>query len=267
MNKKILVSYLSTKFDTKKSFDDFVKNYKKYKSGYKHRLLICYKLLEKKKIDIYRKKLKSLNHLEFIDFEKRNDYDFGSYYRIAKKYNNYNILFLNGHSYPVKNNWLKKTVKHFKDNTIIGFTGSYQSLFSSLKIKKVYKIYQNLRNYVFYKKNFNKFPNPHIRTSCFLINSIDFINFNKSRKYEKKEDTWKTESGKKGLTNYFLKKGYRVIVVNSEGKAFKHNKWKQSKTFCNGSQEKLLISDKHSRKYEYSNSKQRKIFNKLVWGN
>ena len=49
MNKKILVSYLSTKFDTKKSFDDFVKNYKKYKSGYKHRLLICYKLMEKKK--------------------------------------------------------------------------------------------------------------------------------------------------------------------------------------------------------------------------
>lgn len=267
MSKNILVSYLCTKYDAKSSFEDFVRNYKKHKPGFKHKLLICYKLIEKKRIDILRKKLKSIKHLEFIDFEKRNDYDFGSYYRIAKKYTNYNILFLNGHSYPIKKNWLKIIVKHLKKNTLIGFTGSYQSLFSSLKIKKFYKLYRNIKNYLFYKKNFYKFPNPHIRTSSFLINSIDFINFNKSKKYKKKEDTWKTESGKNSLTNYFLRKGYNVIIVNSEGKAFKLDRWKQSKTFCNGAQEKILISDKHSRKYILSDSKQRKIFKKLVWGN
>ena len=48
--KKIIVCYLFTGFDKITSFNNFIRHYKKYKSGYKHSLLICYKLLKEKKL-------------------------------------------------------------------------------------------------------------------------------------------------------------------------------------------------------------------------
>jgi len=54
-NKDLIVCYLYTGFDKINSFNNFITHYKKYKSGYRHKLLICYKLLEKK-IQILEKK-------------------------------------------------------------------------------------------------------------------------------------------------------------------------------------------------------------------
>ena len=65
--KKIIVCYLFTGFDKITSFNNFIRHYKKYKSGYKHSLLICYKLLKEKKIKILEKKITDLNHQVFID--------------------------------------------------------------------------------------------------------------------------------------------------------------------------------------------------------
>ena len=56
-----------------------------------------------------------------------------------------------------------------------------------------------MRKYKF-SKNFNKFPNPHIRTTGFLINSRIFYNFIKEKDLFNKEDTLMIESGKKSLT-------------------------------------------------------------------
>ena len=109
-----LVCYLFTKFDELNSIKEFIKHYKKHHSGSKHTLLICYKLLDKKKIIYLRKMLTNINYTEFIDPVSFNDYDFGSYKRVSKKYRSYKILFLNSHSYPLSNNWLKKLLFHYK---------------------------------------------------------------------------------------------------------------------------------------------------------
>ena len=90
---KILVSYLFTKFDDNNSILNFFKNYSKYKSGVKHKLLVCFKLLDKQKIISLRLLLKNTNYIEFIDPSNVNDYDFGSYKRIAQKYPKYKIFF------------------------------------------------------------------------------------------------------------------------------------------------------------------------------
>ena len=84
MNKKNLVCYLFTKYDDKKSLINFTKNYNLYPAGYIHRLLVCFKLLDQKNIISARLLLKNTNHIEFIDPVTLNDYDFGSYMRIAK---------------------------------------------------------------------------------------------------------------------------------------------------------------------------------------
>ena len=244
-----LVCYLFTKFDELNSIKEFIKHYKKHHSGSKHTLLICYKLLDKKKIIYLRKMLTNINYTEFIDPVSFNDYDFGSYKRVSKKYRSYKILFLNSHSYPLSNNWLKKLLFHYKKNTILGTSASNESFLTSLKLKKFYKIISFLKKYKRYKKNFFPFPNPHIRTSSFLIRGSDFLTFTKNKIFLTKEDTWMAESGINGLTNFFIKKKFNIYVINSDGEKFSKKNWMFSRTFCYLSKSKSLISDKHVRKY------------------
>ena len=263
--KNILVVYLITKFCKKSNFINFIKFYKKYKSGRKHKLIICYKLLDKKKINFFRQKLKNIKCEEFVDEETKNDFDFGSYYRVAKKYKKYLIFFMNSHSYPIKKLWLKKIISRYKSKMIIGTSGSYESMLTSLKIKKFYKIYKYIKDYLFFKKNFNYYPNFHIRTANFLIQSKDLLFFCKNKAYKSKKDAWISESGINGLTNYFSKKGYKVAVVNSDSKIFNSKNVKQSKTYFYKNQEKLLIADKHTNKYFNLSKKEKAIYESEVW--
>jgi hypothetical protein len=266
MNKKNLVCYLFTKYDDKKSLINFTKNYNLYPAGYRHRLLVCFKLLDQKNIISARLLLKNTNYIEFIDPVTLNDYDFGSYMRIAQMYTAYTIFFLNSHSYPITSNWLKKTLFHHKRKTFIGTSASNESLLTSLKIKNFYKFFSYLYNFLKYKKKFKSFPNPHIRTSSFLIKASDFLIFIRNKNFNNKEDAWYAESGINSMTNFFKKKKFNIYVVNSDGHKFAENQWKFSETFNFLSQSKSLISDKHTRKYLKLSNKMRIISEKATWG-
>ena len=266
MNKNILVCFLFTKFNNTSSLINFIKYYKKYSSGVSHKLLICFKLINIKKIVYLRKYLKGIKYTEFVDPSNVNDYDFGSYTRVSKSFPSYKIFFLNTHSYPISNNWLKKLTTHFKDKTVLGTSASYESFFTSLRLKKPYKIFSFFKKYNKYKKFFAPFPNPHIRTSSFLIKGSDFLFFVRNKNFFDKEDTWIAESGLEGLTNFFIKKKFNIFVVNSEGLKFSKNNWKLSETYCYLKQSKSLISDKHTRKYLKLSFKERLISSIKVWG-
>ena len=261
-----LVCYLFTKFDELNSIKEFVKHYKKYPSGSKHTLLICYKLLDIKNIISLRKILGKIKYKEFIDPVMINDYDFGSYSRIANLYPVSKIFFLNSHSYPIKNYWLKILLTHYNPKTLIGTSASNESLLTSLKFKKIHKIISFIIKFYRFKKRFKSFPNPHIRTSSFLIKGSDFISFIKNKKITCKEDTWFIESGLDGLTNYFKRKNYNIFVINSDGLKFTENNWKLSETYNYLNQSKSLISDKHTRKYLKLSSGERLIASYNSWG-
>ena len=262
-----IVCYLFTAFDKREKLTNFIKYYKKNKSGLNHTLVICYKLLDITEIIKTRKYLKNIKYIEFIDPIKKNDWDFGSYKRVSKLFYNKDILFLNSHSYPTCNNWLKKLFHFKKKNTVIAPTASYESLVDAIKLKnKFHKIIRYLIKKYKFKKNFDEFPNPHIRTSSFLINSKLFLNFIKFKQLRNKEDTWKIESGKNSLTKYLKKKGVITYVVNSDGNKFEEKNWKLSETYCYLNKNKSIISDKHSRKYLKLSNNEKFIIRSSVWG-
>ena len=267
MSANKIVCYLYTSFDQKEKLISFINHYKKYKSGLNHKLIICLKLLKLKEIIKTRKYLKDIKYTEFIDPNETNDWDFGSYKRVAKYFYNKDILFLNSHSYPICNNWLKKLFLYKNKNTVIAPTASYESLTDSIKLKnKFHKIIRYLIRRHRFLKNFDKFPNPHIRTSSFLINSKLFFEYIKNKPLRNKEDTLKIESGKNGLLKYLKKKKIKPFVVNSDGNKFDENNWKFSETYCFTKTNKAIISDKHTRKYlKFSKSKKKNIRTK-VWG-
>jgi len=266
MNKKIIICYHFTKFDNHKQLINFIKYYRKYPSGISHKLLICFKLIDIKKIAKLRYLLKNIDYIEFVDPNLLNDFDFGSYKRVSKLYPSYRILFLNSHSYPNCPMWLKKIDSHFKDKTIIGTSSSNESILTSLKIKKFYKIFSYVKKLLKYKKKFNPFPNPHIRTSSFYIKGFDLLSFLDQKFFLSKEDAWYAESGINGLTNFFKNKKYNILIINSDGEKFTEKKWKLSETFNYMTQTKSLISDKHTRKYLKLSVKQRLIFEHKTWG-
>ena len=266
INEKILVCYLITKFDNEQALLDFVYNYKINNSGLKHDLLICFKLLEKNQINSLKNILKEIVYIEYIDNSFLNDYDLGSYKRVAKDYSSRHILFLNSYSYPICDLWLKKIVDNYEDNSVIATSASYESLLSSLKLKKFYKIISYYFKLFNYRKKFNPFPNPHIRTTGFLIKAIDYLSFMNNKIIKCKEDAWCIESGKNSLTNYLKKQRFKIYVVNSSGDKFTEDKWKLSETYNYSDQKKSVISDKHLRKYLKLNNHKRKIFSINTWG-
>jgi hypothetical protein len=93
MIRKILVAYICSPYVDEKIFFKFIKNYKTYTPGIKHKLLICFKNLAKDKIKYFKSRLANLNYIAFQDRRHRNDWDFMSFYRIAKKYKDYLIFF------------------------------------------------------------------------------------------------------------------------------------------------------------------------------
>ena len=269
INNKVLVCYLFTKFDEYDDLSKFIDNYNSFSSGYNHKLVICFKLLDDDKFNYVKDFLveKKVKFELFNDTNKNNDFDFGSYSRIADKYKDYLIFFLNASSRPVINNWLKLIVNNYKSNTIIGTTASYESHTSNIKIKKFYKIISFISKKVINSIYFNLFPNPHLRTTGFLIYAKDYLRFYKNKSCKNKFDAWKIESGKSSLTNFFLNLNFNILLINSEGKSFELIDWHSSNTYCFKETSKILISDKHTRKYENMSSKEKKNIIKVVWGN
>jgi hypothetical protein len=266
ISSKILVCYLFTKFDDESSLIKFIDNYKKMLSGLDHDLLICFKLLDKNRIDNLKIYLKNIKYIEYIDNSEVNDYDLGSYKRVAKDFSNRIIFFLNSHSYPVSNYWLKKIFDHYQLNSIIATTASYESILSSTRLNKFYKVISFLFKIKRYKKKFYSFPNPHIRTTGFLIKSNDFLMFMKNNIVITKEDAWSLESGKNSLTNFFKNKNYNIFVVNSDGEKFSETEWPFSETYNYLDQSKSIISDKHTRKYVLLDKVEKKICQFKTWG-
>tara|TARA_B100001057_G_scaffold280940_1_gene281345 strand:- start:1981 stop:2796 length:816 start_codon:yes stop_codon:yes gene_type:complete len=267
MEKKILVCYLITKFDEKNSLKNFLKKYQEMQSGINHELLICYKFLNQKEITIIRNILKDLNFIEYIDQHIINDFDIGSYGRISKNFPSRLIFFLNGNSFPNCHNWLKIIADNYEENSIIGTSASNLSLYSSLKLKKFYKFFTYFFRLYKYKKKFDKFPNPHLRTNGFLINSDDFNHYMIDKNINNKEDSWAIESGKKSLTNFFKNKKFNIYVVNSKGNKFSEIDWKLSETFNYHKQDKYIISDNQIRKYLDLDDVKKKISQLETWGN
>ena len=85
-------------------------------------------------------------------------------------------------------------------------------------------------------------------------------------KFIKKIETNYFESGRKGLSNQLLKRGFNLILVNSDNKSFRIRDWGKSKTFYLDNQEKIIFNDNQTYTYFKASQKKKIKMNKSVWG-
>jgi hypothetical protein len=265
--KKIIVTYLSSKYVEAKLLSKFIYNYKRFKSGYNHKLIICFKNLTDEELKKRLKRLKNIKCEIFIDPSNKNDHEWGSLKRICEKNKNNYFFFLNDYTYPVCNNWLKMISGIIKFNRIIGCSASNSSHFSNAfyrhKNDNYFLAILKLLKYFFF---FPKFPNPHIRATGFLIHAKNYLKFIQNKSIKTKFQSLLLESGKKSLTNYFIKKNYELIVVNNKGKIFYKNEWKLSETFSYKNQSGVIMSDNKIRKYSLLNKRLKLKDSHKCWG-
>ena len=264
-----IVAYIAYKPFGLDYFKKFLDNYSEFQSGEKHNLLICFKGFSSTlEIEEWQKFIK-YDYINFHEKNEKNDFDIGSYFRIAEAYKNNLILFLNSHIRINCKNWLKIFLDNYKINRLIGFTGSYGSI-SSQFLKFYYSQYskfQQLRWGLYHFNKFKLFPNPHIRTSGFLLRGEDLLSLNFKRKlFVKKIETNYFESGRKSITIQLQNKGFEVGIVNSDNIFFGIQDWKKSNTFCLNDQKKLIFVDNRTLKYQLSNTIEKAKMTKLHWG-
>ena len=265
--KKIIVIYLSSKYVDAKFLSKFVYKYKKHKSGYRHKLIICFKNLLEDELKKRLKKLKNIKCEIFIDPSNKNDHEWGSIKRICEINKKKYIFFLNDYSYPVCNNWLKIITGKIKFNRIIGCSASNSSHLSNAFYRHKNDSYLSaiitiLKYLIFVPR----FPNPHIRTNGFLIHAKNYLEFIQNKKIDSKFESSLLESGNNSFTNYFIKKGFEVVVVNNKNKIFYKDEWKSSETFSFRNQSGIIISDNQIRKY-FKLDKKNKLKNSYkCWG-
>jgi hypothetical protein len=93
-----------------------------------------------------------------------------------------------------------------------------------------------------------------------------YLDFFKDKIVTNKRLSHYYESGKNGMSNFFLKKKYSVFIVNSDNKKFDIINGKKSLTYASGNQEKLIISDKKTRVYQKLDKLGKKKMTKQAWG-
>ena len=74
------------------------------------------------------------------------------------------------------------------------------------------------------------------------------------------------EAGRYGLSSQLLKKDFELILINSDNKSFQIKEWKNSETFCLGSQKKLIFVYNRTEEYANCSREEREKRTKSCWG-
>ena len=212
-------------------------------------------------------------------------FDFGAYMRLVPSLPHDWVCFLSTNSRPIANNWLLKIVSVVRSSERVGLVGPTGSIGSIAGIYIPDVSFKDLRSmmqifvlplqaaksvvlYIIKLRDFRRFPNPHIRSSSFMIKTSLFKGFASNRSIPNtKYEAYMLESGRTGLSRYIVEQGYDMRVVGADGLSYEHPHWQESCTFRSGSQRNLLVADRQTDVYESSDSKARYIVEHVTWGN
>lgn len=248
-NKKITVAYLAY-YNNQIGYDisiveNFLALYNKYPAGIEHELVILAKNWSDDKAFDKLCNLAKDNGLKVI-YLPDDGFDIGAYFRASDILKSEYVYFIGSNIEICAENWLKYSYEAFKKDKSIGLVGAMGS-------------YEEGRSGIF--------PNPHIRTTCFMIKNELFNKYANSQKFpQTKEDTWDLEHCKNSLSNFVVNSGLSLVVVNSDGEIFYPDSWPYSETYISNNNAKKIMSDKWARRYETAEDDFKPFIEKTVWG-
>ncbi|MBJ7347979.1 MAG: hypothetical protein JHC87_05345 [Thermoleophilaceae bacterium] len=166
------------------------------------------------------------------------------------------FVFMNSYCEPLANGWVKLLADAAADDDvgIVGPGGSFESFSSSAPFPLG----------LLYLPAYSRFPNPHVRTSCFALSrsSIELV---KWPVVTKKAQAHKLESGRNSISRQLQKLGRRPLVVGANGQRYEQSQWRDSQTFRSGQQQNLLVADLRSRDFDEADTERREYLARIAW--
>jgi len=255
----------------------FLSSYQQNTGGLNHQLLVVFNGFDDGKgLDAYLELLEGVSYQPLI--LSRRSQDIPAYFAAASAVSSDLVCFLNSYSVLLDKSWLMKLYAHIKrdDVGLVGATGSYQSLYCSVKesmteepgsysLKRLASSPRRQWMLSRLKSYFDPFPNPHIRSSAFMLGRDLMLSLEPSR-IRTKMQAMRFESGKSNLTRQIQLRGLKALVIGRDGKAYEQENWFDSETYKSGEQSNLLVADNRTEQYAMAVAEARRAMTKTTWG-
>lgn len=226
------------------STEKFLESYDVHPAGAEHELVIIAKGWESTKDYKVMCEMVKNRNAKIIDLPD-DGFDLGAYFRVVGLLDSDYVMFFSSFTTIESDNWLLKFTKTFESDRSIQLAGAMGSWESSGR---------------------TTFPNYHIRTTGFILKREIFLEYISTCDFpETKEDSYQIEHGENSLTKFILNKGYKAVVVNSDGEVFTPENWIYSQTFRSPG-ERSMFSDKHTKMYLDLNEDGKRLLELPTWG-
>jgi hypothetical protein len=192
--------------------------------------------------------------------------DLAAYGLVAQALTHPRLCFLNSYSVILADRWLALLAQALDDagTGLVGTTASWESQSQWIRGRARHWPYQlaRLRGA---RRDYPRFPNPHIRTSAFMIERAVLLAMNLDAARDKR-DTYLLESGRRSITRQVLERALRAVVVGRDGRAYGVKDWAASRTYRSGEQDNLLVADRRTEDWLAASPRLRRRLSRDAWG-
>ncbi|HEY2537295.1 MAG TPA: hypothetical protein VGI24_09975 [Solirubrobacteraceae bacterium] len=192
--------------------------------------------------------------------------DLAAYGLAARALTHHRLCFLNSYSVILADDWLAIFLRAIENSHIglVGATASWESQSRWIRGRVRYWPYQLLRLRAA-RRDYPRFPNPHIRSTAFTIDRANLLAMNLDGARDKR-DTYLLESGRRSITRQILERDLRAVVTGRDGHIYGLKDWAASRTYRSGEQKNLLIADRRTEDWARASQHLRRRLSRDAWG-
>jgi hypothetical protein len=192
--------------------------------------------------------------------------DLAAYGEAARRLEHRWLCFLNSYSVVLADGWLDRLSQALDKPGVglVGASGSWESQAEWVRGRARYWGYQllTLRQA---RRDYPRFPNPHVRTTGFMIARELLLELGLEAVRDKRSAYLK-ESGRASITRGVQGHGLRAVVVDRNGRLYDVDDWPRSRTYRAGSQDHLIVADKRTRDWQEASPRLTRRLSRDAWG-
>jgi len=192
--------------------------------------------------------------------------DLAAYDAAARRLEHPRLCLANSYSVVLADGWLGRLSEALDEPGVglAGASGSWESQAEWVR-GRVRRWPHQLAALRPARRDYPRFPNPHVRTTGFAIGRALLLEMGLDRVRDKRS-AYLRESGRASITRRVRDHGLRAVVVGRDGRSYDVDDWPLSRTFRIGEQENLLIADKQTLDYEGASPRTRRRLCRDSWG-
>ncbi len=192
--------------------------------------------------------------------------DLAAYGLAARELSQARLCFTNSYSVALADRWLSMLTRALDEPNVglAGATASWETQAHWIRGKARYWPYQLARSRQA-RRDYPHFPNPHIRTTSFML-ARELVLALKLDEVSDKRDAYLLESGRRSITRQVQDRAMRAVVVGRDGRVYGIKNWAISRTYRSGGQDNLLVADNRTRDWQLASPRLKRRLSRDAWG-